>query len=118
MDRASILAAMAAAAPKPTAVDMPAWGGTVYVKVLTLAQAEAIGPAGGKYQLARGLASVVVDENGERIFDPDNEDDLQTIGSQSLAVLGPLITAANDTNAAGADAIEKLGNGSTSAKSS
>lgn len=103
---------MAAAAPRPVAVDVEAWGTRVFVKALTLAEAEALGQDASQdpgRRLARGLAAAMVDENGDRLFDPHSEEDLDLLGSQGMAVLNPLIRAANESNASAADSAEKLG---------
>lgn len=114
MDRAALVAAMQAAKPKPQPVTVPAWGMTVYVKAMTLAEAEETGRETGR-ALARGLASVIVDERGKRVFDPENDDDLDLIEGQGMAALGPLLDVVNGKGMT-ETALEKAGNVSTPAK--
>ena len=118
MKREELLAALEGATPKPRAVDVPALGGTVYVRALSLAEAEDLGTSpDAKRQIARGLAAVIVDEDGNRLFDPNDEEDIRRLSAPSFAKLRPLIDAANETNSASEATIEQLGNDSTTAKS-
>lgn len=113
-----MLAALQAATPKPRPVDVPALGGTVYVRALSLAEAEAVGDLPNKdRQIARGLAAAIVDQDGNRLFDPNNEADIAALPGPSFSSLRVLIDAANETNAATVADVEKLGKASTIAKS-
>lgn len=110
MDRAALLAAMqAAAGAKPVPVDMPAWGGTVYVRQLSVADVE---DASGedrsdKRNLCRAAARVLCDQDGARLFDPSSAVDLQLLAQQPWTVLQRVLDAgdkANPVDAAGAAA--------------
>jgi len=113
MDRAQLLAAMeAAAVPKPQPLDVPAWGGTVYVRSLTVAEVEEqTGDKADKHRLARAAARVVCDADGNRLFDSTSEADIALISRQPWAVLQRVLDAADKANGASADAVEQAGNG-------
>ena len=96
MDRAALLAAMEAAAlAKPVPVNVPAWGGTIYVRRLSVADVE---DASGAYRadkrnLSRAAARVVCDEHGQRIFNPADEGDINLIAGQPWSVLQQVLDA-------------------------
>lgn len=112
MDRAQLLAAMeAAAAPKPMPVDVPAWGGTVYVRPLTVAEVESQSGDKSDKRLARAAARVVCDAAGQRLFDPSSDDDVALISRQPWSILQLVLDAADKANATGADAQADAGKG-------
>lgn len=113
MDRAQLIAAMAAAAaPRPRVVSVPAWGGDVHVRSLTVAEVEdqAI-EKDDKHRLARAAARVVCDAEGNRLFDPKSDDDIALISQQPWAVLSTVLDAAEKANGLTAEAVEQAGNG-------
>jgi len=100
MDRASLMAAMeAAASSKPLPVDVPAWGGTVYVRQLTVAeveeQTEDTEQKADKHRIARATARVLCDEHGVRLFDPRSDADVALIGRQPWNVLRAILAKSN-----------------------
>lgn len=97
MDRASLIAAMkAVAAEKPTPVDVPKWG-TVYVRQLTVAevdeQAADTKDKDDKNRIARGACRVLCDENGVRVFNPEDANDVSLLASQPWAMLRKVLAA-------------------------
>lgn len=82
-----------------TAIDMSAWGGTVYLRPLTLAAlrqattaAEAVGLDDATPML---LARCCEQEDGSRLFE---DDDALAIAEMSLKVIKPLVAAVNEIN--------------------
>lgn len=112
-DRAALLAAMqATAANPPQPVEVPKWG-TVYVRFLTVADVEAASEAAApvadkdapprpKRDIARGVARILCDAEGTRVFDPSSPADIEFLASQPWALLRLITEAANA--AAGGDA--------------
>lgn len=113
MDRAQLMAAMeAAAALKPHPIDIPAWGGTVYVRAITVAEVEDMkGKTNDKHHLARAAARVVCDSAGALVFDPDSEADVEFIARQPWPLLQRVLAEGDKANGIGADAAEQAGNG-------
>jgi hypothetical protein len=113
MDRAKLIAAMEAAATvKPKAVQ--AFGETVYVRALTVAEVEEqtadAEAKKDKARIARGVARVLCDESGTRLFDPDSAADVALISKQPWAALRTILAASNVVNGDGSGAAEKPGN--------
>lgn len=93
MNRDQLITAMQQTAnEKPRAVLINGWG-TLYVRALTVAEVDAQAnepekkDADGKIiidnrRLARGVARVLCDEEGNRIFDPDNTEDVELLAKQ------------------------------------
>lgn len=115
MDRATLIAAMeAAAVAKPVPVEVPAWGGTLHVRRLSVADMEEASSAErpkDKRNLSRAAARVLCDEAGQRLFDPSNEADIDLIARQPWAVLQQILDASDKANGLDAGAVEQAGNG-------
>lgn len=81
------------------AVAMPTWGGTVYLRPLTLAQvrhASAAAEAGGLEDATPMLLARHVEQaDGTRIF---TDDDAAALEAMPLRTLKPLVTALNRIN--------------------
>jgi len=106
--RAKILAT---ANPKPTPLkNMPEWG-DVYVKRLTVGEVESLSSdIDPKLRSARGVARVLCDANGERLFDPASVEDLFAINSLPSESLNRISEAMEAGNATSAEAAIDLGN--------
>ncbi len=70
-------------------VDVPEWGGYVYVRELTIAEVDALGREikGGEVPLdmrARIVRMAVVDEGGNPVFQPGDEAHLARAGASAL----------------------------------
>lgn len=102
MNRADLIAAMEAAAPKPIEVDAPEWGGKAYIRAVSVADVTAMGnPAedpDGKYSIAIMLATTMCDENGVRLFDRSNTEDLELIARQPWELITRLMAASKEAN--------------------
>lgn len=103
---AELRAAFAAASVQPVPVDLPGIG-RVFVKPLTVADVQTMPQPAPELAdqinamgTARGVAMVLSDATGNRIFDPNSLDDLQLISQQGWDRMSALIKAAGD--AAGA----------------
>lgn len=83
----------------PAAVEVDGWG-TVHVRPLTVAEVDARVADGedAKSQLARGAARVICDAEGQRLFDPDNAEDVALLSSQPWPLLEKVIAASNKLN--------------------
>ena len=85
--REKLIAAMqATASPKLVPVTVEPWG-ALYVKPQTVEEADEASefkaPPGTKqHNLARGAARIICDEDGNRIFDPNNESDVELLSKQ------------------------------------
>lgn len=114
MDREELMAAMRATAErKPVPVTTP-WG-PLFLKSLTVAEVQAQSrseaPKDPDHIMARGLASVLCDENGARYFDPDDAEHIALIMAQSWADMQPVVQAANELNATSKKGADDQGNG-------
>ncbi len=79
--------------------------GDVYIKELSIADADAqLADSEGKEnvrtKLARGACRYICDETGQRFMDPDNADDVATMGRQPLRVLRAINKAGDDDDKA------------------
>lgn len=97
MSREDLIAAIRATAQKPkvTKHEVEGWG-TVYTRALSLAQLElqqASIPKPG-LDFARNAARVLCDENGDLLFDPENEEDLKVLAVQDWTRLSGVIGGA------------------------
>ena len=93
MNREQLITAMQQTAnEKPRSVTINGWG-TLYVRALTVAEVDAQSnepekkDANGNIvldntRLARGAARILCDEHGNRIFDPDNAEDVALLAKQ------------------------------------
>lgn len=99
MNRADLIAAMRAAVPLAIPIDTPEWGGTTYVRALTVADVDARKPSipdpDGKYRIAIMLCQVICDETGARIFDPSNQEDVDLVSSQHWNTLQSILAESN-----------------------
>lgn len=96
MTRDELVAAMRETAQaKPVPVKTKQWG-TVYVKPVTVAEAETIDAGDGKdkNRLAVGAARVICDESGKRMFSPDSAEDVALLASQPWPLLRRVLAAA------------------------
>jgi hypothetical protein len=75
---------------KPRAIEVAGWP-RFYVRQVTVEeiedQAEDITDPKDKRKIARGAARVICDENGARIYDPANADDVALLASQPWPLL-------------------------------
>lgn len=104
--RAAIRAAMqkaATAAGKPRPVTVAVWG-TVFVRDVTVAEVNADtaededGVADKKKSsIARRACRVICDEDGTRLYDPKNADDVALLLAQPWSLLQKVLTAADST---------------------
>lgn len=112
MNRDELITALQqSAAQKPRAVFIKGWG-QVYIRALTVAEIEeqtdqidatetVIGPDGkevvkkkhDKSRLARSAARLLSDENGQRLLDPDNVDDVALLSKQPWSLLRAVLDA-------------------------
>jgi hypothetical protein len=102
MDRQALIAAMqATAAAVPVAVSVDGWG-TVHVRQVTVAEVEQqtadADAQKDKRRLARAAARVLCDEKGRRIFDPDNDADVDLISAQPWDLLRRVLEASQSAS--------------------
>lgn len=99
MDRKALIAAMRqTAAAKPVKVKTKAWG-DIYVRPLTVAEVEeqsADTEGKDKNRVARGACRLICDEEGTRLFDPKNEEDIALLASQPWSLLHQVIKASEE----------------------
>lgn len=105
MNRDELIAAMRAlAGQKPAALDVPKLG-TVYVRPRTLEEVDADAASevaaqkrdedeGRHRRLARAVANVICDENGQRVLDASKGEDIDLLASQPYYVLRRILNAA------------------------
>ncbi|WP_219209449.1 hypothetical protein [Variovorax boronicumulans] len=113
--KAEFLAALqATAAVKPKEVDVPGWP-TVYVRAITVAeveaQAEDTANKDDKHRIARGAARVMCDVDGNRLIDPDNQDEVNLLASQPWALLRYVLEGSEAFNATSEKARDEAKNG-------
>ncbi len=119
MNRADLIAAMQiTASPRPVPVTTPNWG-VVFVKPPTVEEVDAntdeIAKPGGedkKRRLARAAARVICDEQGARLFDPANQEDIDLLAVQPWAMLQLILAGADGTK------VNDSGNSESAASSS
>lgn len=96
MDINKLMAAMNATADeKPRPVEVPGWG-TVYVKSLTVEEAdidedEMEVDKKNRARIARGAAKLLCDEKGKRILDPNNPDHIALLKRQPWSLLRKIV---------------------------
>lgn len=75
---------------KPRAVKTKQWG-TVYIREVTVAEIDEqtadTESKNDKKRFARGAARVICDQDGNRLFDPDNESDIALLAKQPWPLL-------------------------------
>lgn len=83
---------LAAQDRKRELVEVPEWGGSVYVQEISAADAERISEA----QSIVGFCSLcIVDENGERLF---SEEDAEALGKKGTAAMRRVMDAVTRIN--------------------
>jgi len=106
--RAKILAT---SNPKPMPVDVPEWGG-VFVRPLLVGEIEAnSADTDPKLNMARGIARMLCDENGELLFDASNPTDLFAINGLRASTLSKINAAMDAVNVTTVEGAQELGNG-------
>ena len=95
MNREELIAAMRATATEaPRAVTVPKWG-TVYVRDVTVAEVEEqtndTADKKDKQRIARAVARILCDEQGNRLFDPEDQDDVALLARQPWKLLSKVI---------------------------
>lgn len=88
------------AKPKPIRVDVPEWGGTVFIRVRTVAEVDAdvtedSADKDDGTRLARGAARVLCNEKGDRILDHRNPEHIALLSKQPWPLLQRVISASN-----------------------
>ena len=101
MNRDQLIAALRETAnEKPRSVETK-WG-TVYVKSLTVgevdAQTDDTADGKDKNRIARAVARILCDENGERMFNPDDPADIALLAKQPWKLLRTVITDPDEGN--------------------
>lgn len=95
MKLADLMAAMqATAAAAPKSLEVPGWG-TVYVRDLTVGEVEEqsddTSDMKDRQRIARAAARIFCDENGERLFDPSNQEHIDLIAKQPWRLLRKVV---------------------------
>jgi len=104
LTRDSILAANDAAL---VAVEVPEWGGTVYVPVLSIEGVSSLQngtKSAGDHTLAATVARITVDSEGKRYF---TDEDTPALAKKPARVILRIVSAFNRANGLDADAVEK-----------
>lgn len=96
MNREELIEAMRLTATEaPRKVEVPKWG-TVYVRDVTVAEVEEqtrdTADKQDKQRIARGVARILCDENGNRLFNPDDVDDVALLAKQPWKLLSKIIS--------------------------
>jgi len=106
------VAVLALAEQKPTLVEVPEWGGHVYVRSITAAEASALEPGASRDESSR-LALIVArcacDENGERIW---KDADIPRLNKMPIAGIVRVAQAVGQLNALGDQEVAVLGEAS------
>lgn len=80
-------------------VNVPEWGGTVYIRAMSLAALKAltdrIKSRGGDENAAFVVANVAMDQDGNRLFTDEDEAALK---ARSVKALNRIVAAFNDAN--------------------
>jgi len=97
---------------KPKRVDVPEWGGFVFVRALTAGEAENLqkDKAGGF--AARMAARCICDENGKRVFE---DADVVALEAKSAGAMNRVILAINSLNGLDEKADAAVGEASSGA---
>ena len=85
-------------------VEVPEWGGSVWVQEISAADAEAM--SDGAPSVVEFCAACIVDEHGERLF---SSDDVSALADKSTASLQIIMEAFSRLN--GRDEVEDTGKG-------
>lgn len=99
MNRDALIAAMqATAAQAPRPVNVPGWG-EVFVRSVTVeeieAQTEDTEGAKDKHKIARGVARVLCDAEGNALLDPTNDEHVKLIAKQPWPLLRRIIAVSD-----------------------
>lgn len=97
---------------KPVKVEVPEWGGEVFIRNMTAAERDHFESSviqGNKQNMknlrSRLVVLCAVDESGKRIF---NDSDADALGKKSAAAVDRLFTAASKHNGFSSKDIEEL----------
>lgn len=84
-------------------LDVPEWGGTVYIRMLTVSEAESIAEKGGTLRNVDLLAMAVCDEKGAALF---SEGDIEELNRKNGKVVADIAKAIVKHNSMDAQAVE------------
>lgn len=73
-------------------------GGQVLVRELNSAEAVEVNGFNGADQNARVAAMVIINEDGSRVFDPDNPDDVQILAAMPASAINRICMTINELN--------------------
>jgi hypothetical protein len=107
MNRADLIEAMQKVAnAKPMSLTVPGWG-KIFIKPLSVKEVQDKKPSAldpeSKRTLSIGVANVICDEKGKRVFNPESEEDISLIESQPWPMLNKIISASNEFNGIGTE---------------
>lgn len=106
MDRAALMAAMAATSLEVRPVDVPGWG-VLHVRELTTDVVDRLNKAkssgGGVNALALSAAATICDDKGALLFDISSPEDVAFLSAQGFGRLSLVLKAANSLAASGAE---------------
>jgi len=92
---------LASAHPKPKAVEVAEWG-TIYIRTLTvgeiLEQQTDVKDGENRPAIARALCRVLCDEQGQRVFDPAQASDVDSVLALPWLLVRNVMEAANEHN--------------------
>jgi hypothetical protein len=105
MNRADLIAAMKkVASAEPKSLTVPGWG-KIYIKPLSVKEVQDKKPSvldpESKRALAIGVANVICDQKGNRVFNVESDEDVSLIESQPWPMLQKIIDASNAFNGLG-----------------
>jgi hypothetical protein len=105
MKREELIACMQATAnEKPRAVEVKGWG-TLHIRSLTVAevdeQSEDATAKKDKFRIARAAARLLCDEDGARLFDHTNDEDVALLAQQPWKLLSALVVDPFEAEAKG-----------------
>lgn len=92
LDRKAILAAPD---NKPTRVDVPEWGGHVFVRAMSVAEAGSLGQDKGADMASRLAVRCICDESGARLL---SDGDVAPLGEKSAAAMNRVLQVINEVN--------------------
>lgn len=91
--------------PAPKPLEIPEWGGTIYIRKLSVAAIKALKDDSENVSAVRWLILCVVDENGNPLFTDADADQLES--SSSYEVCMKVIKAAMEYNGLSTKSIEE-----------
>lgn len=93
-------------------IEIPEWGGTYYVKVMSGTERDQFEESYAEQKMkafrVRFLVVALCDEKGERVF---GDDDAAELGKKSSVVINRVFEVAWKVNAFTTEAVEELGKG-------